>query len=207
MTTEVRSNQGNSIPVGAFVVGDPYEAYYKGLTGTEPTTEMITVAADSHALRSIMAVINNRIEVESILDGGSQIVAMSQEVCHALGIAYNPEITLIMQSANGSTDRTLGLARNVPFNLGGLMIYLQVHILLKPAYDVLLGRPFDVFCQSVIRNFANEEQDITIVEPNSGEKTVIPTVPRGSHPFQKSAKPVTVNRANVPDVKAEVDFH
>jgi len=34
-----------------------------------------------------------------------------------------------MQSANRSLSRTYGLARNVPFTLGGVMVLLQVHVI------------------------------------------------------------------------------
>jgi len=34
-----------------------------------------------------------------------------------------------MQSANGLLSRTCGLARNVPFTLGGVTVLLQVHVI------------------------------------------------------------------------------
>ena len=55
---------------------------------------------------------------------------------------YDPAIKLNMQSANGTRDWSLGLARNVPFTIGTITLYLQVHIIDSPAYDILLGRPF-----------------------------------------------------------------
>jgi hypothetical protein len=49
-------------------------------------------------------VIDNREEVEGIIDLGSQIIAMSEVVCHDIGLAYDPSIKLNMQSANGEVD-------------------------------------------------------------------------------------------------------
>jgi hypothetical protein len=117
--------------------------------------------------------------VECILDPGSQIVAMSEAVCHDLGVAYDPGITIQMQSANGEVNPSLGLARNVPCKLSDVMLYLQIHVIRNPAYDILLGRPFDVLTQSVIRNYANEDQTLTIQDPNSGRSVTIPTIRRG----------------------------
>jgi hypothetical protein len=83
-----------------------------------------------------------------------------------------------MQSANGNCNLSLGLARNVPFLISSLTFYLQVYIVQLPAYDVLLGQPFDILTESVIQNFANEDQTITIHNLNTSRKITIPTVPR-----------------------------
>jgi hypothetical protein len=60
---------------------------------------------------------------------------------------------------------------------------LQVHVLHAPAYDILLGRPFDVITQSVVRNFPDENQTVTILDPNTSKKATVPTIQRGSHRF------------------------
>ena len=52
--------------------------------------------------------------------------------------------------------------------IGDIMLYVQIHIIRSPAYDILLGRPFDVLTESVVRNFTNEDQTITIFDPNTG---------------------------------------
>ena len=84
-----------------------------------------------------------------------------------------------MQSANGEVDPSLGLARNVPMRIGDITLYVQVHIIRSPAYDILLGRPFDVLTERVVRSFTNEDQTITIFDPNTGRRATVPTSPRG----------------------------
>ena len=37
----------------------------------------------------------------------------------------------------------------------------------------------DVLTESVVRNFANEDQTITIFDPNTGQQATVPTSPRG----------------------------
>ena len=37
----------------------------------------------------------------------------------------------------------------------------------------------DVLTESVVRNFANEDQTITIFDPNTGRRATVPTSPRG----------------------------
>ena len=122
-------------------------------------------------------IIDNQEIVEAVVDPGSQIIAMSDSVCHELGISYDPMIQLNMQSTNGTVDKSLGLARNIPCRFGNITLYLQIHVIRNPAYDILLGRPFNVLTQSVVKNFKNEDQIITIFDPNSGQVSTIPTLP------------------------------
>ena len=169
------------IPKGSIVLTDPVEQYLQGLDSTE-TPKEIYVSKESHALKTIYPVINKYGQVESLLDGGSQIVSMDSEVAKKLAIPWDPDITIQMQSANRTVERTLGLARNVPFNFGGITIYLQVHVIKDPAYKVLLGRPFDVLTGSVVVNSTDGGQTVTITDPNSGKRAMLPTFDRGKPP-------------------------
>jgi hypothetical protein len=169
------ARSSSELPPGAFVVDDPYELFYT--SGSMP--DDLIVSMESSAIRSILPVIDNKQTVECIIDPGSQIIAMSEAVAHELGLAYDPRIVLQMQSANGSISLSHSLARNVPFLIGEITLYLQVHVVRNPAYDVLPGRSFDVLTQSIVHNFANEDQTITICDPNTGNISTVPTVPRG----------------------------
>ena len=111
------------LPSGVIHVLDPYEVYLSGL-GPHDRLRRFTVAKESHALRSITAMVEDRHKVECIINSGSQIVSMSEATCHALGVAYDPSVILNMQSTNGSLDASLGLARNVPFRIGNLLLFM-----------------------------------------------------------------------------------
>ncbi|EED77429.1 predicted protein [Postia placenta Mad-698-R] len=172
------SCSGATLEPGATIVPDPYETYLKHIPHGEHPTEF-TVARDSNAIRLIIALIDNKEQIECIVDPGSQIVTMSEEVCLGLNLLFDPTIQLNMQSANGEVDRSLGLIRNVPFRIGEIVLYLQAHVIRNAAYDILLGRPFDVLTQSVVKNFTDENQTITILCPNTGETVTIPTILSG----------------------------
>jgi len=88
-----------------------------------------------------------------------------------------------MQSANGTEDLSLSLACNIPFRIGNITLYMQVHVIQEPAYDILFGHPFDVLTESVVRNFWNEDQTVTLHDPNLGRTATVPTLPRGSPHF------------------------
>jgi hypothetical protein len=96
-------------------VPDVYETYINSLApGERPI--LFNIAQESHALWLTMMVIDNREKVEGIIDPGSQIIAMSEAVCHNISLAYDPFIKLNMQLANGEVDQSLGLSCNVPCN-------------------------------------------------------------------------------------------
>jgi len=56
---------------------------------------------------------------------------------------------------------------------------MQVHVIRNPAYNILIGQPFDCSTKSVIRNYHNEDQTITVHDPNSNCVTMIPTISKG----------------------------
>ncbi|KAI0946364.1 hypothetical protein AcW1_009840 [Taiwanofungus camphoratus] len=168
LATSELSCHGEPLVPGSTIIPDPYKTYLRHVPGKEEPSKII-VARDSNSIHSIEALIDNKERIECIVDPGSQVVAMSEQVCHALGLIYNPSVQLNMQSANGSIDRSLGLVRNVSFQVGDIVLYLQMHVIHNPSYDILLGRPFDVVTESVVKNFGNEEQTITIVCPNTSK--------------------------------------
>ena len=128
------------------------------------------------ALHTIVPLVNNQLRVESIIDPGCQIIAMSEDCCHVLVLPYDPTILVNMQSVNGIVDPSLGLVCNIPFLVGSLTVYMQVHVIHSPAYDILIGQPFNVLTESVIRNYHNKDQTITIHDPNSNCIVTIPTI-------------------------------
>ncbi|KAJ7244845.1 hypothetical protein C8J57DRAFT_1038457, partial [Mycena rebaudengoi] len=85
------------LPADAIIIPDPYENYYN--SGDIP--EDLVISMESSAIRAILPIVDNRHQVECIIDGGSQIIAMSEAVCLDLVLPYDPCIVLKMQSANG----------------------------------------------------------------------------------------------------------
>jgi hypothetical protein len=123
---QVPDNEETSI-----TIPDVYETYINSLApGERPIP--LNVAQESHALWLIMIVVNNREEVEGIIDPGSQIIVMLEAVCHDISLAYDPSIKLNMQLANGEVDQSLGLSCNVPCKINTITLYLQIHIIWSP---------------------------------------------------------------------------
>lgn len=172
----------DGVPLGSIICEDPVVQYYDGLAPGEEPKQIVVAARESQSLRTVYPLINAEAQEECVLDGGSQIVSMSKVIAEELGIPWNPDIKVHMQSANKQVEKTLGLARNVPFLFDEITVYLQVHIITAPAYKVLLGRPFDTITESLIKNDRDGGQTVTITDPNSGRRCTLPTYARGSVP-------------------------
>ncbi|KAJ3746167.1 hypothetical protein DFH05DRAFT_1393841 [Lentinula detonsa] len=155
---------------------DTFHSYFNHF-GSAEEGEGFYVAKSSHTIRAINAIVGEKV-VHCITDGGCSIVGMSDAVCNALGIAFDPTMKIEIQSANRGVDLTLGLAKDVPFRFGDITVFLQVHIIPSPAYDVLLGRPFEILTQAIFHNFLSGEQHLTLTDPNNNRMVTIPTVKR-----------------------------
>ena len=119
------------------IIPDPYETYLCNLpVGQSPNS--LTVAKESSLLHSILLLVDNRLHIECIINPSCQVIVISENICHTLGLPYDPDITLNMQLTNGKIDKSLGLSCNIPFHFGEVTIYLQVHVIHSPAYDILL---------------------------------------------------------------------
>ena len=181
-TFEILTEDTNGMAKGSVILHDPVTQYLNALKpGEKPKT--VVVAAESHALRTVYPLINGVGEVESLLDPGSQIVSMSREVATALQVMWDPDIVVHMESANKALEKTLGLAKNIPFVFGPITVYLQVHVIEKVAYKVLLGRPFDTITESVVKNSKDGNQSLTLTDMNTGQRCVMNTHERGKPPL------------------------
>ena len=173
---QVQQNKGNNamniLDNDILILNDPYETYINSLHPSEISEPFIAVK-ESHSIRSVIMNVNSQNPVESVVNPSSSIIVMSEEVCHELRLTYNPSIHIPLQSANSGIDESLGLARNVPCEVGSITLYMQIHIIRDPAYDILLGRPFDILTESTVKNYRNEAQMITIFNPNSTRSCTI----------------------------------
>ena len=87
-----------------------------------------------------------------------------------------------MQSANNSIEQTLGLIRDLPFDFGGVVLHLQVHVVRNAPFEVLLGRPFFSLGSCNTEDFVKGDQYITITDPNSEASIKLPTLERKRAP-------------------------
>ena len=177
----VLCDASQGLPKGSVVVSDPVVQYLNSLS-TNEKPKPIFIAQESCALRTVFPLINHKTREESILDQGSQIVSISKAIADRLGLTWDPEILIHMQGANGQFERSLGLAKNVPFKFGGLIVYLQMHVFAEPPYKVLLGRPFDAVTRSTYKNDEHGGQTLILRCPLTNVEIEVETYERGKSP-------------------------
>jgi len=111
------------LPKGSVVASDPVLQYLNSLP-TNENPKLIFIVQESYALRTVFPLINGKAPEKSILNGGFQIVSMSKASAEELGLTWDPQILIYMQSANGQFEKSLGLAKNVPFKFSAIVVYL-----------------------------------------------------------------------------------
>jgi hypothetical protein len=169
-------------PEGHLVASDPILQYLAEHGDAE--ADKLIVANISEPLRAIYGTVNQVGQEECLLDNGSMIVSMSRKAAEELGLTWDPNIRINMESASNHLEKTLGLARNVKLALGDINVYLQVHILENPPYRLLLGRPFDKFTRSEIKTEADGSSQVVLTDPNTKKMVVMPTYKRGEGPAE-----------------------
>lgn len=142
----------------------------------------ILVAKDTLPLRCIDALVEGKLMVECVIDPGSQIVAMRKEIWEQLGLPLMSDYTMVMETANKSRTTTMGLLQNLKLTFGGIDLILQVQVIDKAPFDVLLGRPFQALASCQTNDFRDGEQHIRISDPNSDRVVTIPTRDRRLKP-------------------------
>jgi Aspartyl protease len=117
--------------------------------------------------------VNNLRTEAGVLDQGSQIVVIREDLAKEAGARINAQRTLRMEGANGSTSRTLGCAEDLSMCIGDVSFTIHAHIVRTAPFRLLLGRPFHhlLLCQledhpdrvdMSIRDPANPAQSIAV---------------------------------------------
>ena len=176
----IEKDESEELLAGHITGGDPVLQFLS--QNPKADLKQLKQGKMTEPLRAIYGFINGIGQEECLLDAGSMIVSMSKQVAVELGLVWDPSICIEMESASNHVERTLGVARNVCFEIGGLKLYLQVHILENPPYRVLLGKPFETLGSTVIQTYENGSSEVVIKDPNTKRIAVVPTYERGKPP-------------------------
>ncbi|KAF5355122.1 hypothetical protein D9756_005719 [Leucocoprinus leucothites] len=156
----------------------PAEAVSTLIQSTPAPVGDLVVAKPVMELRTLPVTLEGQLEVNAILDEGSQIIGLRRDLWEKLGLPIHSDQTMLLESANKSCNTTMGLLHNLRVSIGECDFYLQVQVADNTSYEMLLGRPFLALAQANTRHFANGDSHITLVDPNSHSIITVPTKPR-----------------------------
>ncbi|KAF8810011.1 hypothetical protein BYT27DRAFT_7021069, partial [Phlegmacium glaucopus] len=128
-------------------------------------------------LRAVDVIIEGH-EVEATIDDGSQILSIREDVWQRSGLPLRADETIVMESANLTKDKTMGLIKNLKLIIGGYDFYVQAQVVKNAPYEVLLGRPFFTLTEASHQHYSNGDSRLTVLDPNTQELITIPTRPR-----------------------------
>ena len=154
------------------------------LSKYEPSSPSAVV---SLPLRVIYPSFGPGVEPECILDGGAQVVVMRKDIWHQLRAPILPNKVMAIESANAGTTMTIGVLEEHPVQLGPITVYLQIQVVEKAPFEVLLGRPFFDVVSCAEDSRSGGHHQIHVRDPKTGKPYTFPTQPRPRKAIRKSS--------------------
>ncbi|KAF9440821.1 hypothetical protein P691DRAFT_767201 [Macrolepiota fuliginosa MF-IS2] len=154
-------------------INPPFDTFLQ----QSPNTPNLIVTNPIKNLRTIPLKLEGTVNVDAILDEGSQIIGIRRDVWEKLGVPLRSDQSIVMESANATHERSIGLIRNLQVNIGNLTLYVQAQVVENASYKMLLGQPFLTLTQANTHHFPDGGSHITLADPNSQSVITIPTKP------------------------------
>ena len=141
-------------------------------------------------LREIDVLVNGVISEAGILDQGSQIIVMRQDLAQEAGVSFNSSHQLEMEGANGLASKTLGCAENLVMQIEDVAFEVHAHIVERAPFRLPLGRPFHHHLLCRLEDHPDGRVEVSIRDP--------------AHPTRSINIPSRARRAQVGFVKTYV---
>ncbi|KAN0119068.1 hypothetical protein V8E52_004515, partial [Russula decolorans] len=116
-------------------------------------------------LHEINIVINNKVTEAGVIDPGSQIIVMREDLAHEVGATINADRLLQMEGANGATNWTLGCAEYLPMCIRDISFTVHAHVVERAPFRLLLGRPFQHALLCRIEDLPSGEVEVSLQNP------------------------------------------
>src|SRR4051794_38432689 len=135
----------------------------------------IRAAVPSAPLRAVIGVLDEKREVECVIDNGSSIVALRKDIWEKLGTPIRSDLVMDMESSHSTVETTAGVLQNFPVWFGSSTFYLQIQVADNLPCELLLGRPFFMHVASTTLDHEDGSQELVLRNLNTGEEIMVPT--------------------------------
>jgi len=155
-------------------------------------------------LQEVDVLVNCSTKVPAILDTGSQITVIQQDIVQALGARVNHQCLIKMEGANSATNWTVGCAENLTLQVGDVSFKVHAHVVEQASFGLLLGCPFQQTALCHFEDLPSGEVEVLVQDPaNIACRVYISTHP---HPGRAPAvKTITVHDyADLPTLTSEL---
>ena len=130
----------NTVQVNELAGRDPGEVDHAFSDRMHRSDNGLIMVNHSVPLRSLEAkIVRTSWSILGVLDSGFEIVAMPKWMWEDLGLPVWSNHVMTMSNANTSTESTLGVVENLCLDIGASEICLQVQVVPRANFDLLLG--------------------------------------------------------------------
>jgi hypothetical protein len=158
------------------------------------------VAADSLPLGEIEVLINQQIPVRGVIDNGSQIITIREDLWKELSHAtILPAFRMMMEGADTNVSGTKGKIQDLPISVGPLTLYVQAQVVRMSPCKLLLGLPFWALTNCHLDIYADGFMTATLRDPNPPcETVVVQSFPRNPNldrmPLESLLQEITIQK-------------
>jgi len=156
---------------------------------SDPTPHLLTIIQPPTfclPLQEVDVVINNSIHVPAILDTGSQITVIRQDIVQSLGAKINYQRLIEMEGANGATNWTIGCAKNLTLQVGDAAFKVHAHVVETISFGLLLGHPFQQTALCCFEDLPTGEVEVSVHDPTNIARRIFLI----THPCTARAPPI-----------------
>ena len=111
-----------------------------------------------------------------LLDEGSEIVIVREDLCKELGLEVNKKGRMTMQTANGGKEEMQGYVEYLELEVGGVKTYTHAFVVQIVPYWLLLGRSWQKGVKLGKIERVDGSVEVEILDPGEkGKRVVVPT--------------------------------
>jgi len=145
----------------------------------------------SCALREVDVKLNGKVLCTGVLDTGSQLMLVREDVWKLMGASLDTSRRTKMHNADNQASYALGVADSVQVDIGGSIVYLHFSVVRDAPFQVLIGLPWmkQIQCRTI---HSGDMVTLNWKDPDTGRAVSLPTSPRAGLMFPLDVRLTTV---------------
>jgi hypothetical protein len=141
-------------------------------------------------LRELRVVVNGSHHIDAVLDFGSSIITIREDLWRELtDVTLNPHDSISMETADTNVSTTKGSVKNLQIQIGSIICYVQAQVVQRSPTKMLLGVPFYALMRCRTETHPDGFTALTVTDPNDPAKVeTIATKARGNVELVESSE-------------------